>query len=220
MHLSNLDLTRKILSDLISGLLPEEIAQSNGVSIENVIALQAQAIQFVGSLPERKKRSGGSRHKLTTEDRRRGQQRGEETRKRLHAESFDRVVALIEGKERVGRIAAVAYYLAKGSSKECALTIITPTVAKLFWVSLRVFGVPADAICFRWRNADPNSLPDEWRSIAIPVAFAASGRNNSMHLRVAPFVLSDGTKVSSRALGRALLQLGKSVIEQYTGQQS
>jgi len=213
--MSNLDQINRILTLLSEGDSAEAVADSFGLPVSSVAALQEQALQ-IGTLHGLRKKSQSSRHQLTSDERRRGQLAGEPVRQAARQSERNKIIEAIEKEASASvRISAVAYYLSKGSKKEFSVTILAPEVGLLYWQALKTLQAPKEKVVFQWRNADKSSLPSSWSTTNLPILFAAAGSINTMRLRVAGFPLCKFS-ISSRILGQTFSDYGKYIINYYT----
>ena len=190
------------------------IAQETGLDPADIQTIKKQALGLADALPQKRKNSVRKRHKLTKEERQRGQRRGQKTRaqERERAERWLRAHIKRSGTRAI--FATTAYFLAKGSRKEFMVTAATPEIATLFVNALKDMGAPDQCVECCWRNI-LESLPPEWKGFSHPIEFSKSPGPNSMRIRARPFMLQDGTKISSRALGQAFFKLGQVIISTY-----
>ena len=210
------DLIKTVLHMLLDGKDVTSIIQETGLDPADIQTIKKQALGLADTLPQKRKNPIRKRHKLTKEERQRGQRRGQATRARNRVQTEAHIMKHIFDTGNRARLAAITYFLGKGSRKELVVTAGSPEVAGLLVQALKDIGVPDDAIICHWRNVR-DSLPENWKDFSHPIAFSNDRGPNSMRIRVRPFKLRDGTKVSSRSLGQAFYKLGQFIIAKYAG---
>lgn len=205
----------KILEDILllysQGKKPVEIAEELGV--HDLVVQEALEISKsdpkIGSAIAPKP---APPCKMTDADRRRGYLASREAFARNRRERMQRLQKMILDAGNPGKLAAIAYFLAKGSTKEFSVTVNTPEIGKLFVNALHRIGAPDESINFLWRHHDEATIPKGWMILRDLISFSPSTEIRSMRLRVRPFSISGAGKISGRSLGKAFHSIGWQII--------
>lgn len=161
------------------------------------------------------------RYKLNKNDKARGGIASQKTKAKQYQVAMETIASIFEDRGKAVELAAIAYYLRKGSKKEFSIVLIDEAVAMLMTKALCEVDVPSDSMTLFYGKCletdfEKETVRNEWGELGKQIVFSDRGSKGSLFLKVKAFNISreDGSiKISSRAFALAFYSLGEKSVK-------